>query len=73
MHTAAPSTSTASNKELKMAKFTISLSVEVEAEDYDEAFDIQDSLFSDIGRRSDVVGGPYGIDVEQIDGVEDEE
>jgi hypothetical protein len=56
-----------------MAKFTISLSVEVEAADYDEAFDIQDSLFSDIGRRSDVVGGPYGIDVEQIDGVEDEE
>jgi hypothetical protein len=56
-----------------MAKFTISLSVEVEAADYDEACDIQDSIFKDIGRRDDVVGGPYGIDVEQIDGFEDEE
>jgi hypothetical protein len=56
-----------------MAKFTISLSVEIEAADYDEALDIQDSIFKDIGRRDDVVGGPYGIDVEQIDGVGDEE
>jgi len=56
-----------------MAKFTISLSVEVEAADYDEAFDIRDDLFRKLQEHPEVMGGPYGIDVEQIDGVEDEE
>jgi len=60
-------------KDYTMATFSISMSVEVEAADYDEACDIQDSIFKDIGRRDDVVGGPYGIDVEQMDGFEDEE
>lgn len=55
-----------------MARFTISMSVEVEADSYDHAYEIQDSLFKDIGRRDLVVGGPYVIDVEQMDGFEDE-
>jgi hypothetical protein len=56
-----------------MAKFTISMSVEMEADSYDQAYEIQASLFKDVGRRDDVVGGPYPIDVEQMDGFEDEE
>ena len=60
-----------------MARFTISMSVEVEAADNAEAFDIQDSLFKDIGRRAGVrlieSDGPYGIDVEQTSGLDLEE
>ena len=53
-----------------MAKFTISMSVEVEAEDYHEAFEIQSDLFRKLQEHPEVLSGPYGIDVEQQDGVE---
>ena len=56
-----------------MAKFTISLSVEVEAAEYDEACDIRDDLFRKLQEHPEVMGGPYEIDVEQIDGFGDEE
>jgi hypothetical protein len=58
-----------------MARFSISMSVEFEAADYDEAFDIQDSLFKDIARRARLVElrGPYEIDVEQTSALEEEE
>jgi hypothetical protein len=53
-------------------KFTISMSVEVEAEDYGMAFAIRDDLFSKLQEHPEVQGGPYEIDVEQQDGFEDE-
>jgi hypothetical protein len=55
-----------------MAKFTISLTVEVEAADYDAAFEIERSVHQFIEGHDEVLG-VYGIDVEQQDGVEDEE
>lgn len=55
-----------------MATFSISLSVEVEAENYQEAFEIQAKLFDKIGKMVEVTGGPYEIDAEQVDGFEDE-
>jgi hypothetical protein len=54
-----------------MAKFTISMSVEVEAEDYHVAFAIRDDLFRKLQEHPEVLSGPYEIDVEQQDG-EDE-
>jgi hypothetical protein len=54
-----------------MAKFTISMSVEVEADNYHEAFEIQADLFRKLQEHPEVTSGPYGIDVEQQDG-EDE-
>lgn len=54
-----------------MAKFTISMSVEVEAEDYHEAFEIQADLFRKLQEHPEVLSGPYELDVEQQDG-EDE-
>ena len=56
-----------------MAKFTISMSVEIQADSYDEAFEIQADIFRKINEHPEVQGGPYGIDVEQMDGFEDEE
>jgi hypothetical protein len=56
-----------------MAKFTISLSVEIQADSYDEAFEIQADIFRKINEHPEVQGGPYGIDVEQMDGFEGEE
>lgn len=55
-----------------MAKFTISMSVEVWAEDYDEAHYLKADIFRKIQEHPEVQGGPYEIDVEQQDG-EDEE
>ena len=55
-----------------MATFAISLSVEVEAEDYDQACDIRDKLFKDLMALPEVLSGPYEIDVEQQDGFDDE-
>jgi hypothetical protein len=54
-----------------MAKFSISLSVEVEAEDYDAAFAIERSVHQFIEGHDEVIG-VYGIDVEQQDGFEEE-
>lgn len=54
-----------------MARFSISMSVEVEAENYQEAFDIQSDLFRKLQEHPEVVRGPYELDVEQQDG-EDE-
>ena len=56
-----------------MATFAISLSVEVEAYDYDEACDIRDKLFKDLMALPEVMSGPYEIDVEQQDGFIDDE
>ena len=56
-----------------MATFAISLSVEVEAEDYDQACDIRDKLFKDLMALPEVMSGPYEIDVEQQDGFIDDE
>jgi hypothetical protein len=56
-----------------MAKFTISMSVEIVADSYDEACDIRDDLFRKVQEHPEVYGGPYEIDVEQMDGFEDEE
>ena len=56
-----------------MATFAISLSVEVEADDYDQACDIRDKLFKDLMALPEVMSGPYEIDVEQQDGFEDED
>ena len=56
-----------------MAKFTISLSVEIQADSYDEAFEIQADIFRKINEHPEVQGGPHEIDVEQMDGYEDEE
>jgi hypothetical protein len=55
-----------------MAKFTISMSVEILAEDYDEAHEIKADIFRKINEHPEVQGGPYEIDVEQMDGFEDE-
>lgn len=56
-----------------MATFSISLSVNVEAENLEEALDIQARLFADIAQRTpEVIDGPYEIDVEQTDGFEDD-
>jgi len=51
-----------------MAKFTISMSVEILADDYAKA-----DIFRKIQEHPEVQGGPYEIDVEQMDGFEDEE
>ncbi len=56
-----------------MAKFSISLSVEVDAEDYHVACAIRDDLFRKLGEHPEVTGGPYEIDVEQQDGFDEEE
>ena len=56
-----------------MARFSISMSVEVWAEDYDEACDIRDSLFSKLQEHPEVTAGPYEIDVEQTSGLDFEE
>jgi hypothetical protein len=47
-----------------MARFSISLSVEVEAADYDAAFEIERSLHQFIEGHNEALG-VYGIDVEQ--------
>jgi hypothetical protein len=55
-----------------MATFSISMSVEVEADSYEQAMEIERSLHQFI-EGHDEVNGVYGIDVEQTDGFEDEE
>lgn len=55
-----------------MATFSISMSVEVEAGNYDEAFAIQAKLFDKISKMSEVTGGPYEIDTEQQNGFEED-
>jgi hypothetical protein len=52
-------------------KFSISMSVEVEAEDYHVAFAIRDDLFRKLQEHPEVIRGPYEIDVEQQDGEEE--
>jgi len=53
-----------------MARFSISLSVEVEADSYEEAMVIERSLHEFIQGHDEAIG-VYGIDVEQTDGFED--
>ena len=55
-----------------MATFSISMSVDIEAESYEQAYEIRDSIFQEINQLSEVTGGPYELDVEQQDGFEDE-
>jgi hypothetical protein len=47
-----------------MARFTISLSVGVEADDYEDAYRMQQQLHEDIGKLP-YVSDTYEIDVEQ--------
>ena len=56
-----------------MAKFTISMSVEIVADSYEEAYEIQADIFRKINEHPEVQGGPYEIDVEQMDGFEGED
>jgi hypothetical protein len=56
-----------------MAKFAISMSVEILAEDYDEAHEIKADIFRKINEHPEVQGGPYDIYVEQMDGFEGDE
>ena len=56
-----------------MSKFSISLSVEIEADSYEVACVIRDQLFSDIRDHPSVISGPYEIDIEQTDGWFDED
>ena len=53
-----------------MATFSISISIEVEADDYYEAYEIEKSI-SEFLQGHDAVVQVYGIDVEQTS--EDEE
>ena len=55
-----------------MAKFSISLTVEVEAEDYDAAFEIERSVHEFIQGHDEVLG-VYGIDVEQTSDLDEED
>lgn len=55
-----------------MATFSISMSVDIEAENYEQAYEIRDSIFQEINQLSEVTRGPYELDVEQQDGFEDE-
>lgn len=55
-----------------MSKFAISLSVEVEADSFDEAYEIEADIFRKLQEHPDIVGGPYEIDVEQTDGFDEE-
>lgn len=56
-----------------MATFAISMSVEIEADSYEQAYEIRDQLFKDIGEHPEVMDGPFEIDVEQQDGFEEED
>lgn len=56
-----------------MAKFTISMSVEIVADDYAEAHEIKADIFRKINEHPEVMSGPYEIDVEQTSDLEDEE
>lgn len=56
-----------------MATFSISMSVSVEADSFDEAYAIQRALFDKIAALTPVQDGPYEIDVELIDGEVDED
>jgi len=55
-----------------MAKFTISLSVEVEADSYEAAMEIERSVHQFIEGHDEVIG-VYGIDVEQTSDLDDED
>jgi hypothetical protein len=53
-----------------MARFSISMSVEIEADSYEAAMEIERSLHEFIQGHDETLG-VYGIDVEQTDGFED--
>jgi hypothetical protein len=55
-----------------MATFSISMSVEVEADSYEQAMEIERSLHEFI-QGHDEVQGVYGIDVEQTSDLEVDE
>lgn len=55
-----------------MATFSISISIEVEADSYEAAYEKENELRNELELRPDVMG-VYGIDVEQTDGFEEEE
>ena len=50
-----------------MATFAISVTIQVEANSYDEAYEIEDTLTKEL-EANQIVMGVYSIDVEQIDG-----
>lgn len=53
-----------------MNTFAISISIEVQAQDFDEAYDIETRL-TELLETDDSVSGVYSIDVEQTDGEEE--
>jgi hypothetical protein len=55
-----------------MAKFTISLSVEVEADSYKSAYNMEKALHEFIQGHDEVLG-VYGIDVEQTSDLDEED
>jgi hypothetical protein len=56
-----------------MAKFTISMSVEIVADSLDEAHEIKADIFRKLQEHPEVMSGPYEIDVEQTSDLEGEE
>lgn len=55
-----------------MAKFAILLSIEIEADSYENAYEIEKSLQKFV-QDNDQVKGVHSVDVEQQDFFEDEE
>jgi hypothetical protein len=55
-----------------MATFSISISIEVEADSYDEAYELEKSITRALNADPEILN-VFSIDVEQTDGFEDEE
>jgi hypothetical protein len=55
-----------------MAEFSISVSIQVEANDYNEAYELETVLTQHLLSRPEVMN-VFSIDVEQTDGFEDED
>jgi len=50
-----------------MPIYTVSFSVEIEAESYEDAYVVRDRMFEDIFKSVDeVISEPIGIDVEKL-------
>lgn len=53
-----------------MATFAISVTIQVDADSYEEAYEIENTLTQEL-EANQIVMGVYSIDVEQIDGHDD--
>lgn len=54
-----------------MATFAISVTIQVDADSYEEAYEIENTLTQEL-EANQIVMGVYSIDVEQIDGHDDD-